>query len=117
MIGDREHPSTRPSAPEAAPDPVFRWARGRALGAVRIDLPARWIELSLEGGSLLFTEVISSNLLGPWDGAEGTIEDIEVVDQDADVLCLEIRVRFTSVPRRYRVVCRHLSKIETAPPC
>ncbi len=79
------------------------------------DAPLRRIELDLGAGSLRLhldsvvvecSGIVATNVLGPWDGTPGIVEWLRVVAIEEGATCLELRVRFTVVPRVYRLVAR-----------
>ena len=86
---------------EEVPDGVG----GRAVRALHLDLERSRVVLDLEGMRLHFDGVVSSTLLGPWDGSRAHIEWIRLVHRDAGRLCFELRLQYEEVPRVYRLVC------------
>jgi hypothetical protein len=82
--------------------------RDAALRSVAIDVERGRIRLRCERTTVTFDGIRATTLLGPWDGASGEIEHVKVLSVDAGETCLEVRVRFATVPRVYRVVCREV---------
>ena len=78
---------------------------GRVLRALHLDLEQGRVVLDLEGMRLRFDGVVSSTLLGPWDGSRAHIEWLRLVHRDAGRLCFELRLQYEEVPRVYRLVC------------
>jgi hypothetical protein len=62
------------------------------------------LELSTARHRLVARDVRATNLLGPWDGATGVVEWITVAAVAAGETCVEMRVRWATVPRHYRLV-------------
>ena len=77
-----------------------------ALERVEFDVLAATITIAASGTRLVFRGVRATNLLAPWDGARGSVEYVRVADVVAGELCLELRVRYATVPRNYRLVCK-----------
>lgn len=73
-----------------------------------VDVRTGSIELRTERHVVLAAQVCAANLLGPWDGATGVVEWLEVVAIEGGAICVELRVRFATVPRHYRLVARSL---------
>ena len=97
--------STPPRAVRRAFAPGEVLLAERALRSVELDARRGRALLRCEGVSLCFERVHATTLLGPWDGAPGTVEHVKVVAAGAGEICLEVRVRWATVPRVYRVVC------------
>ena len=75
------------------------------LAGVELDVERGSARIRAAGASLEFEAVRATTLLSPWDGARGRIEHVKVLAIDAGEICLEVRVRYETVPRNYRVVC------------
>ena len=78
---------------------------GCELRRVELDLTERRARLVCEGATVAFEGVRAATLLAPWDGATGIVEELRVVAVAAGEICLELRVRYATVPRVHRVVC------------
>lgn len=89
---------------------------GAELLAVELDVDHGRARLVCTSATLEFEGVRATTLLAPWDGNRGTVEQAKVVAQDAGELCVEVRVRFVTVPRVYRVVCRAARLVAAARP-
>ena len=84
---------------------------GARLESVELDVARGVARLRCEGTTLEFGRVRATTLLAPWDGAPGTVERVTIVAADAGELGLEVRVRYSTVPRVYRVVCGSVRRI------
>jgi hypothetical protein len=80
--------------------------RERSLRAVELDVRRARARLRCADVTLTLEGIRATTLLGPWDGATGTVEHVKVVAVAAGAICVEVRVRYVTVPRVYRVVCR-----------
>jgi hypothetical protein len=83
--------------------------RDVALESVLLDVTRGRIELRCEGTTLVFEGVRATTLLGPWDGARGRVEEARVVAVEPGSTCVEVRVRYETVPRVYRIVAAQCS--------
>jgi hypothetical protein len=82
----------------------------RPLERVELDVARGTATLCCSGATLRFEGIAATTLLGPWDGARGVVEHATVVAVEAGQVCVEVRVRFATVPRVYRVVCARVSR-------
>lgn len=92
-------------SPGALPRPGEVLLAGVRLLAVELDVASGCAWLRCEGGGLELERVHATNLLSPWDGAPGQLEHVKVLEIEAGLAALEVRVRYATVPRVYRVVC------------
>jgi len=76
-----------------------------ALQSVELDVDRGRARLRCREAELEFEGVRATTLLGPWDGAPGIVEHARVVASEPQGICVEIRVKYSTVPRVYRVVC------------
>lgn len=104
------------AVPNRVPPPAF--ATGavlvveEVLEAVAFDVAAATLRLRTARHDLCARGLVATNLLGPWDGAPGVVEWLKVVAVAAGETCVELRVRYATVPRHYRLVARELELIE-----
>jgi len=85
------------------------------LAALRFDVRAGTLELVTARHRLRAREVRATNLLGPWDGAPGVVEWLAVAAVAAGETCVELRVRYATVPRHYRLVARSIELLLREP--
>ncbi len=78
------------------------------LSGLQFDVRAGTLELLTARHRLHARDVRATNLLGPWDGARGVVEWLEVAAVAAGETCVELRVRYATVPRHYRLVARSI---------
>lgn len=89
-----------------------------ALVGVELDVARATLRLRCARTELVAEGVVGTNLLGPWDGATGVVEWLRVVGVEAGETCLELRVKYATVPRHYRLVARNvtLRAVSASPP-
>ncbi|MSR45724.1 MAG: hypothetical protein EXS13_01430 [Planctomycetes bacterium] len=82
------------------------------LETVALDVAIATLRLRTARHELCARGVVATNLLGPWDGAPGVVEWLRVVSIAAGETCVELRVRYATVPRHYRLVAREFELVE-----
>jgi len=89
-----------------------------ALLRAELDVARATVRLGCARSELVAEGVVATNLLGPWDGAAGVVEWARVVAVEAGETCVELRVRFATVPRHYRLVAKRvaLRRVSASPP-
>jgi len=75
------------------------------LERVELDVKRGRARIECTGASVLISGLRAGTLLSPWDGAPGVVEHLRVVAIDAGEICLELKVRYATVPRVHRIVC------------
>ena len=99
-------------APDPSPgDVVEPLLRGAPLDRVEIDVTGARVVLRADGRRVEFRGVAAANVLGPWDGTAGIVDQIRRVASVGDRRCFEICVRFAAIPRVYRVVCSSIEVV------
>lgn len=79
---------------------------GEALRRVELDVARGTLRIEFERSVLDAAQLVATNLLGPWDGAPGVAEWVRVVAEQAGETCVELRIRYATVPRHYRIAAR-----------
>ena len=103
-----------PSEPES-----FEELRGAVLRSVGLQLDRGAVELEIRSSQgeelrLHFEGVLSSTLLGPWDGHPARIEWL-VRRSVAEQRCaFELRLLYPEVPRNYRIVARSVQLLRSS---
>ncbi len=91
----------------------LEWAAGQTLLSITLDFASSAARLQLEEECVSLEEVRSATLAAPWDGTACKVEYLRIVDRSAGELCVELRVRYSEVPRTYRIVCGQLHRRAT----
>lgn len=85
---------------------------GEALLGVTLDVAGGRLVVDFERTRIEARELVATTLLAPWDGAPGVAEWLRVEAVQGGETCLELRMRFTTVPRHYRIAARQVTVSE-----
>ncbi len=89
---------------------------GEALERIEIDVVGSRVLLDFERTRIEAFGVVATTLLAPWDGATGVAEWLRVEAVQGGEVCLELRMRYVTVPRHYRLAARRITVMARARP-